>query len=206
MVDSPSAEPSQPETAKGSAGTKKSNTTRKPSGTKRPSAASKPDSASSMDSPASRQRFAKALEEAKAGAQALGKEAQERAEAYRDKAVGQSSEWIDDAKEFGNQARDKAYTIANEGKARASEAVFGLGKLVADNAGTLDDKVGAKYGDYARTAARSIQDAAEKLDSKELVELGEDAKEFVRKSPGVAVAMAAAAGFVLARMFKKTDS
>jgi len=156
--------------------------------------------------PAAKERFAKALDEAKAGAQALGKEAQERAEAYREKATAQSSEWIDEAKGIGNQAKDKAFVLANEGKARASEAISGLSKLVEENAPTIDQKVGPKYGDYARTAARSMQDAAEKIDAKDLGELGEDAKEFVRKSPGVAVAVAAAVGFVFARLFKKTDS
>ena len=35
-----------------------------------------------------------------------------------------------------------------------------------------------------------------------LDELGEDAKQFVRTSPGMAVGMAVAAGFVLGRIFK----
>ena len=78
--------------------------------------------------------------------------------------------------------------------------------MVEDNAATIDEKVGPKYGEYARTAARSMQGAAEKIDAKDLGELGDDAKEFVRKSPGVAVAVAAAVGFVVARLFKKSDS
>ncbi|MEO6717828.1 MAG: hypothetical protein ABIM50_11355 [Novosphingobium sp.] len=156
--------------------------------------------------PAAKERFARALDEAKAGAQQLGKEAQERAEAYREKATAQSSEWIDEAKDLGNQAKDKAFVFASEGKAKASEAISGLSKLVEENAATIDQKVGPKYGDYARSAARTMQGAAEKIDAKDLGELGEDAKQFVRKSPGIAVAIAAAIGFVFARLFKKTDS
>jgi ElaB/YqjD/DUF883 family membrane-anchored ribosome-binding protein len=166
----------------------------------------KPAAKAAAAAPEAKQRFAKAIEEARAGAQALTKEAQERAEAYREKAVGQSSEWIDEAKELSGQAKDKAFILANEGKARASEAISGLGQIVEDNAATIDEKVGPKYGDYARTAAKGMKDAAEKIDQKDLGELGEDAKEFVRKSPGVAVAIAAAAGFVLARLFKKSNS
>lgn len=155
--------------------------------------------------PAAKERFAKALEEAKAGAQTLTKEAQERAGAYREKAASQSSEWIDEAKELSGQAKDKAFILAQEGKAKTSEAIHGLGQIVEDNAAVIDEKVGPKYGDYARTAAKGMKDAAEKIDAKDLGELGEDAKEFVRKSPGVAVAIAAAAGFVLARLFKKSN-
>jgi ElaB/YqjD/DUF883 family membrane-anchored ribosome-binding protein len=146
------------------------------------------------DKPA-RGHFAKAIEEAKAGAAALSKEAQDRADLYREKLSSQSGEWT-------TQARDMATGYANEGKAKASGAIAGLGKLVADNAGLIDEKVGLKYGDYARSAAQSMQDAASRLDAKELDDLVEDAKEFVRQSPGLAVGMAAVAGFMLARMFK----
>ena len=145
--------------------------------------------------------FAKAMEEAKAGAKALGKEAQDRADAYREKAGQAGSEWMDEAKTRGNEAKAKAADLANEGKAGASRAMTGLGKMVEENATLIDEKVGAKYGDYARTAGKSIQDAAAKLDAKELGELGEDAREFVRKSPALAVGIAAAAGFMLARLF-----
>ena len=146
-----------------------------------------------------KERFARAIEEAKAGAQALGKEAQERADLYRDKLSSTSGEW-------SAQAKEKATVYANEGKAKASEAIAGLGKLVADNAELIDDKVGPKYGDYARSAAQSMQNAAARLDAKELDELAEDAKEFVRKSPGLAIGMAAVAGFMLARMFKGSNN
>ena len=156
--------------------------------------------------PAAKQRFAKALDEARAGAEALTKEAQDRAASYRAKAASQSSEWIDEAKDLSEQAKEKAFILANEGKAKASEAIHSLGQVVEENAATIDEKVGPKYGEYARTAAKGMKDAAEKIDNKDLGELGEDAKEFVRKSPGVAVAMAAAAGFLLSRLFRRSGN
>jgi ElaB/YqjD/DUF883 family membrane-anchored ribosome-binding protein len=146
------------------------------------------------DAPA-KERFAKAMEEAKAGAQALGKEAQDRADLYREKISSTSGEWAE-------QAKERASGLAIEGKAKASEAIAGLGKLVADNAGLIDEKVGPKYGEYARSAGQSIQDAAARLEAKELNDLADDAKEFVRNSPGLAIGLAAVAGFVLARAFK----
>ena len=142
-----------------------------------------------------KERFAKAIEEAKAGAQALGKEAQERADLYRDKLTSQGGEWT-------AQAKEKATGYAYEGKTRASEGIAALGKLVSDNAGLIDEKVGPKYGEYARTAAQSLQDVSTRLDAKDLEELAEDAKEFVRKSPGLAIGMAAVGGFLLARLLK----
>ncbi len=169
-------------------------------------AASKATSAKAAAAqPAAKQRFAKALDEARAGAEALTSEAKERASAYRAKATSQSNEWIGEAKDLGGQAKDKAFTLAQEGKAKTSEAIHGLGQVVEDNAAIIDEKVGPKYGDYARTAAKGMKDAAEMIDAKDLGELGEDAKEFVRKSPGVAVAVAAAAGFVLAKLFRRSN-
>jgi ElaB/YqjD/DUF883 family membrane-anchored ribosome-binding protein len=162
-------------------------------------------SAAAKAPPAAKQRFAKALDEARAGAEALTKEAQDRAANYRAKAASQSSEWIDEAKELSEQAKEKAFILAQEGKTKTSEAIHGLGQVVEDNAAIIDEKVGPKYGDYARTAAKGMKDAAEKIDNKDLGELGEDAKEFVRKSPGVAVAMAAAAGFLLSRLFRRSN-
>ncbi len=145
-----------------------------------------------------KERFARAIEEAKAGVQALSSEAQERADLYREKLSSTGGEWT-------AQAKEKATGYAQGGKAKASEAISGVGKLVADNANLIDEKIGLKYGEYARSAAQSMQDVAARLDAKDLDELAEDAKEFVRKSPGLAVGMAAVAGFMLARMLRGSN-
>ena len=145
--------------------------------------------------PPAKERFAKAIEEAKAGASALGKEAQERADQYREKVTSTGEEWT-------SQAKDRATGLASEGKIKASEALAGLSKLVSDNAQLIDDKVGPRYGDYVRSAAQSLQDVSSRLDAKDIDELADDAREFVRRSPGVAVGAAAIAGFMIARLFR----
>ena len=141
-------------------------------------------------------RFNAALEEARAGAALLGAEARERASAYGVQARTRGDDW-------GAEAKTKASELAYEGQARASEAISGLGKIVGDNAATIDERLGTQYGDYARSASRSLQSTAEKLDQKSVEQLGEDAREFVRKSPGAAVGLAALAGFLLARLFRR---
>ncbi|MCJ2177539.1 hypothetical protein [Novosphingobium album (ex Hu et al. 2023)] len=152
--------------------------------------------------------FTKAMEEAKAGAQALAGE-------YREKITKTTGDWSGEAKSKSGEAKDKANAFAadakvkateyaNEGKTRTSQAIVGLSKMIDENVALIDDKVGPKYGDYARSASKSMQDAAARLDEKSLDELGEDAKEFVRKSPGLAVGMAVAAGFLFGRLFKKS--
>ena len=158
--------------------------------------------AESVETGAAKAKFAKALEDAKAGAQALGKQAQDTAEAYREKLAEKSEDLIEDAKALGEQARDKAAALASDGKAKVAEGISGISKLVVNNAGTIDEKLGVKYGDYARSAAKSLDDVASKLESKDLSELGEDAREAVRKSPALAIGIAATAGFLVARLFR----
>lgn len=147
--------------------------------------------------------FAKAVEEAKAGAQALGKEAQDRAGEYREKLHQHKDQWSDKGREKGSEAKDKAYDYANIGKTKASEAITSLGKLVQDNAALIDEKVGVQYGNYARSAGTSMQDAAGRLDEKTLEDLGTEAREFVREKPAIAVGIAVAAGYALARLFRR---
>jgi ElaB/YqjD/DUF883 family membrane-anchored ribosome-binding protein len=141
-------------------------------------------------------RFNAALEEARAGAALLGAEARERATAYSAQARERSDDWSGDAKV-------KATELAYQGKAKASEGLSALGKFVGDNAGAIDEKLGAQYGEYARSASKTLQDTASKLEQKSVEQLGEDAREFVRKSPAAAVGLAALAGFLLARLFRR---
>ena len=148
-------------------------------------------------------RFNAALEEAKAGAAALRAEAGDRAIAYREQAKGRGEDWVTEAKAYGEQAKGKAGELAVEGKTRASDALASLGKMVSDNAAAIDERFGSQYGDYARKASRSLQEASVKLDNKSVEEIGEDAREAVRKSPGLAVGLAAVAGFMIARMFSR---
>ena len=80
--------------------------------------------------PSAKSHFSKAVEEAKAGAQALGKEAQGRAEDYRDKLSHTTEDLSSKGREKSGEAKDKAYEYADQGKAKASEAISGLGKKV----------------------------------------------------------------------------
>ena len=153
-----------------------------------------------IDTVSAKGRFTKAIEEAKLGAEALKGEAIDKGTAYKAKVSEAATDWVGEAKTYAGQAKEKGAALAVEGKAKASDALTTLGKVISDNATTIDEKLGVQYGDYARTAARSIQETAVKLDTKDLGELGDDVKEFVRKSPGVAIGIAAIAGFAIAKM------
>ena len=92
--------------------------------------------------------------------------------------------------------------MVGQGLERVGEALANVCKLVGDTADGLDERLGEEYGDYARRAASAIDDAANSLASKDADELIDDTREFVRKSPGIALAGAAVVGFALARLIK----
>jgi len=106
----------------------------------------------------------------------------------------------DYSSKYGAQATDKIRTLADTGKERAVGGLDQLSTLINDAAQQVDDKLGAQYGDYARTAAGAVSNFAEQLKGKDTKELLDEAREFVRKSPGVAVGVAAALGFAVARL------
>lgn len=150
-----------------------------------------------------RSRFNAALEEAKAGAAALKAEGKEIATAYRTQAKGKSEDWVAEARTYGNDAKVKGKELATEGKVRTSEGLRSLSRSISENAHQVDEKLGAKYGDYARSASTSLNEYAAKLDAKSVDDLVEDGRQFVRKSPGTAIGIAAVAGFLLSRLFRR---
>ncbi|MDV3257572.1 MAG: hypothetical protein LOX97_07275 [Sphingomonas sp.] len=103
---------------------------------------------------------------------------------------------------FSGQAADKARDFVGQGLERSGEALANVSKLIGDTASSLDERLGEEYGEYARRAASAIEDAANRVAAKNPDELIEDTREFVRKSPGVALAGAAIIGFALVRLVK----
>lgn len=110
-----------------------------------------------------------------------------------------------EASTLAEQASTKAREAAAKGKGKAADAVGSLAKMLEDSAGTVDSKFGKQYGDYARSAASTVAGLATTLDEKDLNELAASTRDFVKKSPAVAVGAAAVIGFVLARMLKGSN-
>ena len=103
---------------------------------------------------------------------------------------------------LSGQAADKARGLVAQGIERSAEALANVSRLVGDTASGLDERLGEEYGDYARKAATTIENTANSLAAKDADELIDDTRDFVRKSPGIALAGAAIVGFALARLVK----
>lgn len=104
--------------------------------------------------------------------------------------------------QLANQAGDKARGFVTQGLERTSEALANVAKMVGDTADGIEERLGPDYGDYARRAAGAIENVANTIAEKDPDELIEDTRNFVRNSPGVALAGAAVVGFVVARLVK----
>ena len=169
--------------------------------TEKPAAAAKPAPAKkTVSKPATAKPAAKATTKratANAAPKAIAK-----AQPAKGKADNVKSKVKSDMNDFKAQAADGVRAAATKGKDRATEAVGSISKLIRDSAGTIDENVGKQYGDYARSAADMVEGFAGKMDAKDVDALADDARQFVRKSPAVAIGAAAAIGFVLARLVR----
>jgi ElaB/YqjD/DUF883 family membrane-anchored ribosome-binding protein len=101
-----------------------------------------------------------------------------------------------------NQATDRMRQFADDGKGRASDTLDELSRIVDEAADSIDERLGEQYGPYARRAAEALSTFAGTLREREVDELYEDVRGFIRQSPVVAIGAAAAIGFTLVRLIK----
>ena len=104
--------------------------------------------------------------------------------------------------QIASQAGEKARGLVTQGLERTAEALANVSRMVGDTADGIEERLGPEYGDYARRAAGSIENVANTIAEKNPDELIEDTRNFVRNSPGIALAGAAVVGFVVARLIK----
>jgi ElaB/YqjD/DUF883 family membrane-anchored ribosome-binding protein len=101
-----------------------------------------------------------------------------------------------------DQAGGRVREFAQGGKARATDALDELSRVVGDTADSIDERLGNNYGQYARKAADAVSTFADTLRRKEVEDLYDEMRSAVRKSPAVAVGIAAVVGFTLVRLVK----
>lgn len=116
-----------------------------------------------------------------------------------DRLVGQARDQITT---FRDQAGEKLRTYADDGKGKASNLLDEFGGVLSDAARSVDERLGSQYGEYAHRAAGAVTDFAGKVREKSVDDFVDDAREFVRKSPVVAIGIAAVAGFALVRVLR----
>ena len=116
-----------------------------------------------------------------------------------DKLVGQVREQVSSLR---GQATDKIRGLADGGKDRATDLLDNFGEVINDAARSIDERLGSEYGSYAHRAADAVASTAERLRGKSVDDLLDDTRSLVRGSPGIAIGIAAIAGFALMRVIK----
>lgn len=127
------------------------------------------------------------------------------ADTIRAEAQRKVTEIGDEVTRLYAQAGERARDAANQGKHRAAGGLDSLAKIIEDSASEVDGRLGKQYGDYARSAAQTVASLAGTLDEKDLDELVTATRDFVRKSPAVAIGSAAVVGFMLARLLRSRN-
>ncbi|MEM8694534.1 MAG: hypothetical protein AAGE05_00750 [Pseudomonadota bacterium] len=118
-------------------------------------------------------------------------------------AVAKAKERIkDEANNLKTQAAEQARGYATTGKDKATGTIKDVSAAMDDAAKSVDERLGENYGEYARMAAGAVSSFAEKLEAKDVDDMLRDAEAFVRRSPVIAIGVAAVAGFAIARLVK----
>ena len=115
-------------------------------------------------------------------------------------AVGAAQTIKDGGNKLVGQATDRARSFADQGKAAAGDKLDEVAQMLSDAAQTVEDKLGGQYAQYARNAADQVAGFSSTVRNKDVDELVDDVRDFVRASPAVAIGIAAAVGFAIARV------
>ncbi|GGI88536.1 hypothetical protein GCM10007973_26110 [Polymorphobacter multimanifer] len=99
-------------------------------------------------------------------------------------------------------AENRIYDFAEDAKVEIAKSMNGLVVSAHNWAANLDSMAGAPVGDLARQAADLLGSIQRGLEEKPVSELVADGEALIRRQPGIALGVAVAGGFLLARMVR----
>jgi ElaB/YqjD/DUF883 family membrane-anchored ribosome-binding protein len=99
-------------------------------------------------------------------------------------------------------AAERIRGFADGGKGRATGLLDEVSEVIKEAARSVDERLGEDYGRYAHQAADAVSGFSGRIREKSVDDLLDDTRDFVRKSPAVAIGVAAVAGFALMRVIK----
>lgn len=95
-----------------------------------------------------------------------------------------------------------AQSLLGEGKTQLSSSLGGLAEAVHDIATKLEGNGAAPLANYVHDAADAVHGWSRAVDAKSIDDLVGDARSLVRSNPALAIGLAVAAGFVVARVVR----
>ena len=103
-----------------------------------------------------------------------------------------------------DQAGERARGFADDGKKQATDFLQTVAQIVSDAAGSVESRLGSQYAGFGNRASDSINSLASSLDERSVDDLIDDARSFVKRSPVIAVGVAAVVGFAIARVVRSS--
>ncbi len=93
-----------------------------------------------------------------------------------------------------SQATDRVRGFADDGKGKVTGLLENVSEVLNDAAKSVDERLGEDYGEHAHRAAGAVADFAGRIRDKSVDDIFDDTRDFVRKSPVLAIGIAAVAG------------
>lgn len=137
------------------------------------------------------------------GMKATAAAAQDRA---RDQFASTSEVIRHSATDAVQQARSMVRDAAEQQKHRAAEGIQGFARSLHDMARNLDSEHQDIPARYTHLAAEQLERTAQALDRRSMEEMLTDVERFARRRPAVFIGSAFAAGFLVARFLKSSQS
>ena len=101
---------------------------------------------------------------------------------------------------FLDAAEARLMDLAEDTRSGLIKSMDGLVLAAHRIAADIDSMAGPQVGDLARSAADFVASAQRSLAEKPLAEILEDGQELIRRQPAIAIGVAVASGFLLARL------
>lgn len=101
-----------------------------------------------------------------------------------------------------SDAERRLLAVAEDAKAEIVKSMNGIVLQAHSLAANIDSMAGAPAGDLARQAADLLGAVQRGLDEKKVAELLSDGQDLIRRQPAIALGVAVASGFLLARMMR----
>ncbi|WP_426164595.1 hypothetical protein [Sandarakinorhabdus sp. DWP1-3-1] len=99
-------------------------------------------------------------------------------------------------------AQNKLFSLADNGKSELANSIDGIVVIIRELAEKAESVGGGPIAGYVRQAADAIGDIQQTIRDTPVEDLIDEGRDLVRRSPGLAVGIAVAAGFLGARLVK----
>lgn len=139
----------------------------------------------------------------------MGGEGQQRMDRMKDDLTQKTDDVMDQAREQGGQAIEKArgsaFQMMDQQKQRAADGLGSVASALRQTSDNLNNSDQGAIGQYADRAANAIEQFSQQLHDKDMNELFTEAERFARREPELFLGGAVVLGLLASRFFKASN-